>query len=347
MSPAGHEYIRTFRNEKAGLHAIVAVHSTVLGPAAGGCRLWIYSSEIEALGDALRLSQAMSYKNAMADLPFGGGKAVLIGPAGLDREALFEAFGSIVESMDGQYVTAEDVGTSVDDMRVVARRTRYVSGIAGGDPSPWTAMGVRAAMREALRLRLGRINLNGLTVAVQGVGNVGMRLCRLLHDDGVRLVTADINSATTDRVCRELGARVVPIHEIHSVECDVFAPCALGRTLNENVVASLNAPIVCGAANNQLASEVNGERLRMRDIFYVPDYVANAGGIINVAAEYFGWPETEVWDRISAIPARVKSLHDVSLREGLAMNLVADRIARSRIAEKKYAGVKALQLASR
>jgi leucine dehydrogenase len=199
-------------------------------------------------------------------------------------------------------------------------------------------MGVHAAMRQAVRLRLGRFNLNGLTVAVQGVGNVGMHLCRLLHDDGARLIAADINSAAAGRAGREVGARVVPIHEIHSVACDVFAPCALGGILNESVCAGLNAPIVCGAANNQLATAVDGERLRRRDVLYVPDYVANAGGIINVAGEYFGWPETEVRDRIGAIPARVKSLHETSRKEGLAMNLVADRIARSRIAEKRNDG---------
>lgn len=326
------EYVRLF-DEKAGLDGVIAIHSTARGPAAGGCRLWSYPDSEEAMADAFRLAEGMSYKNAMARLPFGGGKAVLRRPAGeFDRRALFEAFGRAVEKLDGRYVTAEDVGTGVSDMECVARQTAHVAGrtalpgLAGGDPSPWTALGVFEAMKEAVAFRFGS-SLSGVTVSVLGVGNVGAGLARLLAADGARLVIADIDPLRCARLAEETGAQIVPIDAVADVDAQVFAPCALGGALDDATVAALRAGVVCGAANNQLAVPHMAQALMARGISYAPDYVVNAGGIINVAAEYLSESADQVRARVLEIGPRTREILEAAADGGLPPPVVADRMA--------------------
>ena len=328
---------------EAQLDGVIAIHSTALGPGAGGCRLWSYADADAALADAVRLAEGMSYKNALAGLPLGGAKAVLRRPAGaFDRAALFRAFGRAVEELGGRYVTAEDVGTSVADMQEVASMSRHVAGLphdegrAGGDPSPWTARGVFEAMQAAAAFALGR-DLSGLTVAVQGTGNVGADLCRRLADAGARLVIADPNPDRRDRLAHILDARVVHVDDIAGVEADIFAPCALGGALDQDSVGRLKAKLVCGAANNQLASPEIAAVLVDRGITYVPDYVANAGGIINVSAEYLGEDEADVAVRVSAIAPRVVALLERAAREKRSPAVVADEMAEDVIAGARRA----------
>lgn len=326
------EFVR-LHDEAAKLDGIIAIHSTARGPAAGGCRIWAYPDSQTAMEDAFRLARGMSYKNAMAELPFGGGKAVIRRPEGeFDREALFEAFGRAVEQLDGRYVTAEDVGTGVSDMEIVSRMTRHVAGrtsrpgFAGGDPSPWTALGVFEAMKAGARFAFDS-ELDGMTVAVVGIGNVGSYLCRHLAQAGARLVVADIDAQRCQSMADELGARVVGIDEIAAVEADVFAPCALGGALDAQVVAGLKARLVCGGANNQLAVPGIDALLVERGITYAPDYVANAGGIINVSAEYLGESEDEVRGRVMKIGPRTAALLEEAARDGVSPAIVADRTA--------------------
>jgi leucine dehydrogenase len=328
-----HEALHPFDDPDSGLNGVIAIHSAALGPAAGGCRLWTYAGHLDLVHDAMRLAQGMSYKNAMAGLPFGGGKAVIQRPRGaFDRTKLFEAFGRVVASLKGEYVTAEDVGTTIADMGVVRTRTRHVAGLpalpgrAGGDPSLWTARGVFLSIEAALAFKLDRV-ISGATVAVQGLGSVGSELCRLLHEAGARLVIADTDGEKAQRLARLYGAAVCAPGGVHRVEADVFAPCALGGVLSRRTIAELRSGIVCGAANNQLESTSDGEALRARGVLYCPDYVVNAGGIINVAAEYLYETNVDVEARVGAIPAR---LRDVLLRaEAVAQPtaLVADMMA--------------------
>lgn len=321
------------QDEKAGLDGVIAIHSTARGPAAGGCRLWVYDDLQAASVDAIRLAEGMSYKNAMAELPFGGGKAVLRRPPGdFDHRMLFEAFGKAVERLGGRYVTAEDVGTSVTDMEIVARHTRYVAGRtahpgkAGGDPSPWTAIGVFEAMAAAAKFRFGG-GLNGMTVAMLGVGSVGLHLCKLLHRAGVKLIVADIDPLRAARAADTCDADVIDVTEVVAAQCEIFAPCALGGTLDDATLSRLRAPIVCGAANNQLALPETADHLLLRGISYVPDYVANAGGIINVAAEYLGESEDEVRSRVTRIGPRVTAILEMAAESKLPPSQVADHMA--------------------
>lgn len=321
-----------------GLEGVIAIHSTALGAGAGGCRFWRYESFEDLCADAFRLAEGMSYKNALADLPFGGAKAVLNRPiCEFDRAALFSAFGRAVAELGGSYVTAEDVGTSIADMEVVASATRHVAGLtsqpgrAGGDPSPWTALGVFEAMRSAARLTLGA-EIADLTVAVQGTGNVGWHLCEQLIDAGAALIIADIASERRDRLAARYGARIVEIGEIGQAEADVFAPCALGGAITPQLVPQLRAKLVCGGANNQLAGQQVAGMLLGRGITYVPDYVANAGGIINVSAEYLGESADEVEARVRRIGTRVEKILSEAASGGISPAVVADRMARERIA---------------
>lgn len=323
---------------ESGLDGVIAIHSTALGPGAGGCRFWSYPGMDQALADALRLAEGMSYKNALAGLPFGGAKAVLRRPeGGFDRARLFRAFGRAVEDLGGLYVTAEDVGTSVADMQEVAGVTRHVAGLpsvegrAGGDPSPWTAKGVFESMRAAAAFALGS-DLKGLTVAVQGTGNVGADLCRRLADAGAHLVIADPSAARRDRLAAILGTKMVDVDAIAGVEADIFAPCALGGALDRESVDKLKAKLVCGAANNQLASPDVAALLMDRGVAYVPDYVANAGGIISVSAEYLGEDAADVACRVAEIAPRVTALLERAAREGRSPALVADEMAEEVIA---------------
>jgi leucine dehydrogenase len=334
----GHELVIFGHDAPTGLRAIIAIHSTVLGPAAGGCRMWPYASTSEAAADVLRLSRGMSYKNAMAGLPFGGGKAVIIGDARTAKTPeLFAAFGRMVDSLRGRYVTAEDVGTTTADMAHVERVTKYVSGLgrapgeAGGDPAPMTALGVFLGIRAAVKFRLGRADLAGLTVAVQGAGGVGYHLCGMLAAAGARLKVADVLPLALERVCDEFKAAPVPAVQVLEEQADVLAPCALGAILDARSTRKLRVPVVAGAANNQLATPEDGEALRAAGILYAPDYVINAGGIISVAREYYGGTEAQVIEDIQGIPARLTEIFERARREGRAPNEVADRMARERL----------------
>jgi len=334
-----HEQVVFGHDPASGLKAIIAIHSTALGPAAGGCRMWVYASTTEAVRDALRLSRGMSYKNAMANLPFGGGKSVIIGNAQKSKtQALFEAFGKFVDSVGGRYIAAEDVGTTTADMENVSHKTRYVSGLnrrpgeAGGDPSPKTALGVHLGIKAAAKFRLGRSDLQGLSVAIQGVGGVGYHLCRLLTEEGARVYAADVRPAAVERVRDEFKAMGVPVETVLSQEVDVVAPCALGAILNAQSIPVMRARIVAGAANNQLAEDKDGLALQQADILYAPDYVINAGGIISATREYAGGAsEAQVNTEIEAIPARLTEIFERARRESRTTNAVADQLARERI----------------
>jgi leucine dehydrogenase len=336
-----HERVQFCRDEATGLCAIIAIHSTALGPAAGGTRLWTYGSDDEALYDVLRLSQGMSYKNAMAGLKFGGGKAVIMKTPDFEgSDALYERFGEFVDSMGGDYITAEDVGMSVEIMEMVARKTRYVSGLtlqsgkAGGDPSPKTAYGIYHGILAAVKARLGRDDLDGVRVAVQGVGHVGYELCKLLHAAGATLQVADLDEALVDRACAEFGAGRISSAEILSADADVLAPCALGAVLHEESIPGIRARIVAGGANNQLRAAEDGQRLADAGILYAPDYVINAGGIINVACEYFGdVDDVGVTDLVARIGPRLAAIFEEAERTGEPTNVIADRQARKIIAD--------------
>lgn len=334
-----HEQVVFASDARTGLRAIVALHSTARGPAAGGCRMWRYTSGDEAVADALRLSRGMSYKNAMADLPLGGGKAVIIGDPRRDKTPeLLEAFARVVESLGGRYVTAEDVGTTAADMEVIARVTGYVSGLrrraggAGGDPSPWTALGTFLGIKTAVKFRLGRQTLEGVRVAVQGTGGVGYHLCRLLTAEGARVHAADVRTEALDRVVSEFGVTPVAAETILFEPVDVIAPCALGAVLNATTIPRLEAPIVAGSANNQLATADDGVRLHAAGVLYAPDYVINAGGIISVAREYLGGAtEEQVESEVRRIADRLLEIFERSRRENRPTSAVADQLARERL----------------
>ncbi|MEG3091959.1 Glu/Leu/Phe/Val family dehydrogenase [Sphingomonas sp. PB1R3] len=333
------EEVVTFHDEDSGASGVIVLHSTTLGPAAGGCRLWHYADDRAATVDALRLAEGMALKNALADLPFGGGKAVIRAPQRpFDRAALFRAFGRQVAELKGRYVTAEDVGTSVADMAEVATRTRHVAGLPvsgqkpGGDPSPWTALGVVQAMRVAVRQRLGA-ELSDVTVGVQGLGHVGYALCELLHEQGAKLVVAEPRSEVAARAADRFGAMVMSSRALLSARVDVLAPCALGGVLEAETVEQLRAKVVCGAANNQLASEDVAARLAERDVLYAPDFLANAGGIINVAGEYLGWRSPEVRRRVLAIGNKMAAVLTLAERNGITPDEAARALALERIAQ--------------
>lgn len=336
-----HERIVFCHDEASGLNAIIAIHSTTLGPAAGGCRMWRYANDEEALTDALRLSRGMSYKNAMAEIRFGGGKSVIIGDALRDKTAeLFRAFGRAVDQQSGDYITAEDVGVRVADMEEVATQTRFVSGLsqrgssAGGDPSPWTARGVFVGIGEAVAHHLGAESLQGVRVAVQGLGGVGYHLCRHLHEAGAVLTVADINAERANTANDEFGAHVVNTEDIVGADVDVFAPCALGAVINARSVDELKATVVAGAANNQLATPEDGERLRSANVLYVPDYVINAGGIISAEGEYYGDKSADdVAARVDAIGPRLRAIFLESSATNTGTHVIADALAESKIRE--------------
>jgi leucine dehydrogenase len=315
-----HESLHFFHDVPTGLQAIIAVHSTALGPAAGGTRRWTYASDADALKDVLRLSRGMTYKNAVAGLKFGGGKAVILANDKAPKSPeLFYAFGRAVNSIGGKYVTAEDVGCSVDDMRYVREQTEFVSGLpqsgdnAGGDPSPWTALGCFQGIKAAVKSRLGRDSLEGISVGVQGVGHVGLHLCRLLHEAGAELLVSDVNRDNLQMVTAEMPATVIAPGEMLYADMDVLAPCALGNILTSTTIPRVRAKIIAGAANNQLATAQDGARLADREILYAPDYVINAGGIISVAAEYYGnCSEKQVRADVGRIKDRLQDIFDES-----------------------------------
>ncbi len=336
----GHEGVHFFNDERSGLRAIIAIHSTALGPAAGGCRLWRYDSVQSAATDALRLARGMSYKNAVAGLPLGGGKAVILrDPERAPDESLFEAFGRAVDSLGGRYITAEDVGVGVGEMEIVSRATPHVCGLTregavGGDPSPKTAHGVFCGIQAAVASQLGRSDLEGLRVAVQGLGHVGMLLCEELHAAGARLLVSDLNADAVEQACDRFRAEGVPANQILFQHVDVLAPCALGGIINELSIPRLDTRIIAGAANNQLATDADGERIAARGILYAPDYVINAGGIINVSAEYMGAvSEDEVWRKVEAIGSTLADIFARARSTDEPTHRLADALARKLLHE--------------
>jgi leucine dehydrogenase len=331
-----HEGVHLFTDPGSGLQAVIAIHSTHLGPSAGGVRFWYYGSSDGAITDALRLSRGMSYKNAMAGLPMGGGKGVVLAsePGATITTAQLEAFGRAVESLGGRYVTAEDVGMSEARMKVIAEHTRHVSGLpvaagsAGGDPGPYTARGVYLGLRAAAKRGLGAEDMRGVRVAVQGVGSVGGGLARLLAAEGAVLTLADVDTARAEVLAAELGATTAPADAILAADVDLVSPNALGAILTEASIGALKAKVVAGGANNQLATAADGRRVHEAGVLYAPDYVINAGGIINVGLEYLGHgDESEVNARIARIPERLAEVWDESERTGDPAAQVADRIA--------------------
>jgi leucine dehydrogenase len=331
-----HEAVHLFRDAESGLSAIIAVHSTHLGPAAGGVRFWHYSDSTQAITDALRLSRGMSFKNAMAGLPMGGGKAVILADeAGTKTPEMLRAFGRIIDSLGGRYVTAEDVGMTTGDMVVIRSETDHVSGLpvesgaAGGDPGPYTALGVFLGVKAAAKRALGTDNLKGVHVAIQGIGSVGGGLAKLLAEEGARLTLADVNVDRAAALATEYGGEVVSADAILTTEADIVSPCALGAILDEKSIAALRCSAVAGGANNQLATPNDGQRIHDRGILFAPDYVINAGGIINVGLEYLGQgDQEEVETRIAKIPERLEQVWQESEETGDPAADVADRIAR-------------------
>jgi leucine dehydrogenase len=330
-----HEALHFIHDEATGLRAIIALHSTHLGPAAGGVRFWHYANPDDALTDALRLSRGMSYKNAMAGLPLGGGKAVLLAGEDLSKSPeLLAAYGRAVDSLCGRYITAEDVGMSVADMIEVSRQTKYVAGLpaeggaVGGDPGPHTSLGVFLGLKAAVKRALGKDSVSGLHIALQGAGSVATGVAMHAAAEGARLSVADVDATRAKKLAAETGATVVDPDHIVTLEADVFSPNALGAILTEQSIPTLNAPIVAGGANNQLATPQDGKRLMDRGILYAPDYVINAGGIINVSSEYLGEGDAAVVrSRIEAIPGRLEEIWKISAESGRDPAAVADSIA--------------------
>ncbi|HEX8695251.1 MAG TPA: Glu/Leu/Phe/Val dehydrogenase [Longimicrobium sp.] len=331
-----HEQVVFCYEPSCGYRGIIAIHNSVLGPALGGTRFWNYPTDTEALIDALRLSRGMTYKAAVAGLNLGGGKSVIVGdPRAADREAIFRAHGRFVETLKGRYITAEDVNTSPDDMEFVAMETQHVTGLHGtsGDPSPVTAFGVYRGIKAAAKHRYGSDDLSGKTVTVQGVGHVGYYLCQNLASDGARLVVTDIDPEKVQRIVREFGAHAVGPNEIYSVEADVYAPSALGATVNDQTIPLLRVDIVAGAANNVLAEERHGDELHRRGILYAPDYVINAGGLINVCGELNGWAPERAMRKAGDIYATLLRIFAMADAEGIPTYRAADRLAEQRIAQ--------------
>ena len=337
-----HEQVVYGHDQASGLKAIIAIHNRNLGPALGGCRMWPYASDEEALRDVLRLSRGMSYKSALARLPLGGGKAVIIGnPHTGKSEALFQAMGDFVDSLGGHYITAADSGTGVAEMQIMAERTRHVAGagqreafgggMRNGDPSPSTAYGVFIGLQAAVRHRLGRDDLKGLKVAIQGVGQVGFGLARQLKEAGAELWVTDIVEANVRRAVEQLGATAVGQNDIYGLEVDVFAPCAMGAIINPQTLEALRAPVIAGAANNQLADAGLAEELRRRGCLYAPDYAINAGGIIDVCYERNGGSTAELKAHIEGIGATLEEIFQRAEREGATTTAVADRMAQERL----------------
>jgi leucine dehydrogenase len=330
-----HEQVVFCHEPSCGYKGIIAIHNTVLGPALGGTRYWNYANDQEAFVDALRLSRGMTYKASVAGLNLGGGKSVIVGdPKRTNREEIFRAHGRFVETLKGRYITAEDVGTSVDDMEFVAMETESVAGraAASGDPSPVTAYGTYRGIKAAAMATYGSDSLSGRTVSVQGVGHVGYYLCQNLASEGARLIVTDIDQERVQRVVHDFGATAVSPDEIYGVECDIYAPSALGATINDDTLPVLKARIVAGAANNVLAEARHGDELHRRGVLYAPDYVINAGGLINVYGELNGWTSERAMRKAGDIYNTLLRIFELSVAEGVPTYLAADRIAEQRIA---------------
>ncbi|MCM2280852.1 MAG: NAD-binding protein [Bdellovibrionaceae bacterium] len=332
-----HEQVVFCHDKDIGLKAIIAIHNTALGPALGGTRMWSYKTEEEALVDVLRLSRGMTYKAATAGLNLGGGKAVIIGdPKTMKTEAMFRAFGRFVNSLNGRYITAEDVGTTVRDMEYVFMETPWVTGIpkafgGSGDPSPYTAHGVLMAIKAAVKERLGGDSLKGVRIAVQGLGNVGYHLVEYLSKENAIVTVTDIDQEKVKRIAEKFHAKAVSPDEIASVECDVFAPCAMGAVINDDSIGKLKCKIVAGGANNQLAEPRHGNMLREMNILYAPDYVANAGGLMNVFVELEGYSPDRALDKTTQVYENMMQVFAIAKKEGISTHVAADRLAEERI----------------
>ncbi|RCK27610.1 Glu/Leu/Phe/Val dehydrogenase dimerization domain-containing protein [Thalassospira lucentensis] len=341
----GHEQVVFASDTASGLKTIIAVHNTNLGPSLGGCRMWPYASEQEAIHDALRLSRGMTYKSALANLPLGGGKSVIIGdPRSQKTPELFRAMGRAVEQVGGRYIVAEDVGTSPADMEQIASQTEHVGGISDGkdpartgDPSPFTAYGVFIGLKEAARFKNGHDDLTGMRVAVQGLGHVGYHLCQMLYDAGAKLVVADLNQASVTKAVDEFGAIAVSVESILSVDADILAPCALGGVINDRTLEKLHVGIIAGAANNQLEHARHGNMLREAGILYAPDYVINAGGVVEVHYCREGKPLSDTNKHIEGIGATVREIFDRAKLQNLSTSFVADRLAEERFGLRQLA----------
>ncbi|MBI2796276.1 MAG: Glu/Leu/Phe/Val dehydrogenase [Gemmatimonadetes bacterium] len=330
----GHEQVVMCHDKSSGYRGIIAIHDTTLGPALGGTRFWQYATDEEALVDALRLAKGMTYKNAVAGLNLGGGKAVIIGDNRTTRrEMLFRAHGRFVDTLGGRYITAEDVGTSPADMDYVHMETDYVAGLVArsGDPSPVTAHGVFRAIEACAHHRWGSNKLRGKSVAVQGLGHVGYYLCQELHAAGAKLVVSDIDAERVKRVVHEFHATPVDKDEVHSAPVDVYAPCALGGVINDRTIPQLRCEVVAGAANNQLLEPRHGDELEQRGILYAPDYVANAGGVINVYGELAGWDHERAYRKAGEIYETVLGVFEIAKESGVPTYVAADRLAERRV----------------
>ena len=342
MEKYGYEQLCFFNHTPTGLKAIVCVHNTVLGPALGGTRVWNYATEEEAVEDVLRLARGMSYKSALAGLSLGGGKTVIIGDVNVirndptNREAFWRAFGRYIEGLSGRYITAEDVNTSTQDMVYVNMETNHVVGLPGrsGDPSPYTALGVFKSMKACCKHVFGDDSTKGRTVAVQGLGNVGYYLCKNLHQEGAKLIVSDIDQGRIDRAVKEFGATAVDKDAIYGVECDIYSPCALGGTINDDTIPQLKCKIVCGGANNVLKEPaIHGKALQVKGITYAVDYLANAGGVINVSYELAegGYNEEASLRDIDRIYYRMGDILRISAETGALTYETADKMAEERI----------------
>lgn len=337
LAELGHEQLLFCRNDEVGLRAIIGIHSTALGPALGGTRLYPYATEEDAVRDVLRLSRGMTYKAAVAGLDLGGGKAVIIGDRSIKSEALFRAFGRHIESLSGRYITAEDMNTTVQDMSWIRRETQWVTGqekLAGGsgDPSPVTAWGTYQGIRACLEVVYGNPDVGGRTVAIQGIGSVGFHLARFLHEAGAKLLYSDVNERRLRSATEQFGGKVISQDEFYSAECDVLAPCAIGGIINARTIPMLRAPIIAGAANNQLDDEIrDGEALEEAGITYAPDYVINAGGLINVYAELKNLPAEMAMNDAGNIFNTVKQVINKARANGITTTAASNRVAEERI----------------
>lgn len=333
----GHEQLLVCSDASSGLKALIAVHDTTLGPALGGCRMWPYASFEAALSDVLRLSRAMTYKAAVSDLPLGGGKSVIWGDAAKDKSKdLLEAFASYVDSLGGRYIVAEDVGISLEDIEWVREKTSYVAGFSvkdggSGDPSPATAHGVFCGMKACLEEVYGKSSFEGKRVAIQGMGKVGSALAKLLHEAGASLYVSDIDPELVANAIRDYGADPIHGHEVYRVDCDIFAPCALGGIINERSIESLSCRIIAGSANNQLKNLEIASVLDERNILYAPDYVLNAGGLINIAEALEGYDQERAYQKISKIYDRMKTIFALSKTESISTGRAADLLAEKRL----------------
>ncbi|KWX73002.1 leucine dehydrogenase [Paenibacillus riograndensis] len=337
MERDDYEELLFCQDKASGLKAIIAIHDTTLGPALGGTRMWTYASEEDAIVDALRLSKGMTYKNAVAGLNLGGGKTVIIGDPKKDKnEAMFRAFGRYIQGLNGRYITAEDVGTTEADMDIIHQETDYVTGISAtygssGNPSPATAFGVYQGMKAAAKAAFGSDSLEGRRVAVQGVGNVSFTLCKYLHEEGAQLIVTDINKDAVKRAVEAYGATAVDPADIISVKSDIYAPCALGATINDDSLPLLQAKVIAGAANNQLKEPRHGDALHKMGIVYAPDYVINSGGVINVADELNGYNKDRAFKQIAKIYDSITRILEISATSGIPAYAAADHLAQERI----------------